>query len=387
METILYFQSRSRINAGEKLDGVRRIADKFHWHVQVVEGLPNGATVRRLMDFWKATGAIVECGGQDARINPAIFGFLPVVFLDHDPSCLPSNAFCVTHDSAETGAMAARELMRAGAKNFAFVPYPERRFWSEERERGFCEALLLNGFACSVFNGRRAKNNTVKYQKELRTFIAHLPKPCAVFAANDRVAGEVAVAAQYAGVEIPGELMLIGVDNALEICEKTVPSLSSIKPDFTRGGTMAALMLVAALRDKDGYRGSRRRTFGPLHVVSRASTRTFHAHDPVVLAVLDLIRREGCTGLTAEEALKLFPCARRQAEIRFRKATGRSVLEEIHAVRLERAKELLRRGDMPMKVIADFCGFENPNSLGKFFKAKTGKTMTNWRDSCTAIDG
>ena len=386
MTTILYFQSQSRINAGEKLDGVRKIVEKLHWHVQVVEGLPNGATVRRLLDFWKATGAIVECGGQDAKINPAIFGSLPVVFLDHDPSCLPANAFCVTHDSAETGAMAARELMRKGAKNFAFVPYPERRFWSEERERGFCEALSLNGFACSVFNGKRAKDGTVKYQKALREFIAHLPKPCAVFAANDRVADEVAVAAQFAEVDIPGELMLIGVDNAPEICEKTVPSLSSIKPDFTRGGTLAALMLVAVMRDNDGYRGSRRRTFGPLHVVSRASTRTFHAQDPIVSAVLDRIRCESCTGLTAEEALKMFPCTRRQAEIRFRKATGQSVLEEIHAVRLERAKELLRRGDMPMKVIADFCGFENPNSLGKFFKAKTGKTMSQWRDSGNAVD-
>ncbi|MBQ3749277.1 MAG: AraC family transcriptional regulator [Kiritimatiellae bacterium] len=30
-------------------------------------------------------------------------------------------------------------------------------------------------------------------------------------------------------------------------------------------------------------------------------------------------------------------------------------------------------------VISDFCGFENPNSLRKFFKAQTGKTMSEWR--------
>ncbi len=384
METILYFQSQAKISTSEKLAGVRKIADKLRWHVQVVEGLPNSATARLLLDFWKASGAIVECGGQDAKIDPVIFGSFPVVFLDHDPSCLPENAFCVTHDSAETGAMAARELMRAGAKNFAFVPYPERRFWSKERERGFCEALSLNGFECTVFNGRRAKSNPVKYQKDLREFIAHLPRPCALFAANDCVANDVSTAAKYVGIDIPGELMLIGVDNSCEICEKTTPSLSSIRPDFMRGGTLAALMLFAVMRDKDGYRGSKRRTFGPLHVVSRASTRSLHASDPIVSSVLDRIRREGCMGLTAEEALKMFPCTRRQAEIRFRKATGHSVLEEIHAVRLERAKELLRRGDMPIKVISDFCGFENPNSLRKFFKAQIGKTMTEWRDSCNA---
>ena len=65
--------------------------------------------------------------------------------------------------------------------------------------------------------------------------------------------------------------------------------------------------------------------------------------------------------------------------MRFRKAVGHSVLDEIHAVQLERAKQLLD-GMMPLKVISDFCGFENPNSLRKFFKSMTGVTMTAWRN-------
>ena len=34
---------------------------------------------------------------------------------------------------------------------------------------------------------------------------------------------------------------------------------------------------------------------------------------------------------------------------------------------------------MPLKAISDFCGFENPNSLRTFFKALTGRTMSEWR--------
>ena len=118
---------------------------------------------------------------------------------------------------------------------------------------------------------------------------------------------------------------------------------------------------------------------GPLMVVPRASTRRLAAHDAVVSEAIDLIRREACSGLTAARVLGRFPCSRRQAEIRFRKATGHSVLDEIHAVQLARAKDLLREGRMPLKAISDFCGFENPNSLRKFFKAQTGRTMTDWR--------
>ena len=114
-------------------------------------------------------------------------------------------------------------------------------------------------------------------------------------------------------------------------------------------------------------------------VVPRASTRRLAAHDPSVSEAIDLIRREACSGLTAARVLGRFPCSRRQAEMRFRKATGHSVLDEIHDVQLARAKDLLREGTMPLKAISDFCGFENPNSLRKFFKAQTGRTMSEWR--------
>lgn len=34
---------------------------------------------------------------------------------------------------------------------------------------------------------------------------------------------------------------------------------------------------------------------------------------------------------------------------------------------------------MPLKAISDFCGFENPNSLRKFFLKETGMTLSAWR--------
>lgn len=380
MDTILYFQSQSKTNVAEKLGGVQDVAAKCGWLVQTVPGLPSPKRLKALEDFWRPVGAIVECGGTAVTVSPAMFGDLPVVFFDHDPSCLPKNAFCVTHDSAATARMAARELMRSGATAFAYVPYPERRFWSEERERGFVSALSLNGRACRVFSGRVSASDPTRYQRELRAFVAELPKPCALFAANDAVAAEVLPAALFADVKVPDELAVVGVDDAHGICEHTTPTLSSVKPDFRRGGELAALLLAARLRDRERFRGSRRRKFGPLMVVPRASTRRLAAHDAAVSEAIDLIRREACSGLTAARVLGRFPCSRRQAEMRFRKATGHSVLDEIHDVQLARAKDLLREGTMPIKALSDFCGFENPNSLRKFFKAQTGKTMSEWRE-------
>ena len=378
MKTLLYFQSNAKTSADEKLGGVQSIAAKCGWHVQIIDGIPTAKKIKSLVSFWNPVGAIVECGGTATTLNPSTFGRLPVVFLDHDPSCLPAHSLCVTHDSAATGKMAARELMESGAVNFAFVPYPERRFWSEERERGFVAALSLNGHGCHVFSSWLSPKGSTRWQRKLREFLKGLPKPCALFAANDYTAAEVLTAAEFIGAKVPDELSVIGVDDAVSICERTEPALSSVKPDFRRGGELAALLLVARLRDGASFRGERRRTFGPLAVIRRASTRRLAVEDAAVTAALGLIRREACSGLTAAMVLERFPCSRRQAEMRFRKATGHSVLDEIHAVRLERAKHLLA-GAMPLKAISDFCGFENPNSLRKFFKAQTGKTMSEWR--------
>ena len=100
--------------------------------------------------------------------------------------------------------------------------------------------------------------------------------------------------------------------------------------------------------------------------------------------LLRRICREACNGLDAARVAALFPCSRRQAGNRFRRATGRSILEEIHAVQLERAMQLLRDTTVQLKAISDFCGFTNPNSLRKFFLRETGMTMSAYRAASSA---
>ena len=382
MKTVLYLLPTGRMIASvsEKLDGVQSIAAKCGWHVQVVEGIPTAKKIKSLVAFWNPEGAIVEYGSMSDTVDPSAFGRLPVVFFDHDPSCLPAHSLCVTNDSAATGKMAARELMASGATNFAFVPYPWRRFWNEEREHSFAAALSLNGHGCHVFSGRFSSNDSTRWQRKLREFLKALPKPCALFAANDYAAAEVLAAAGAVGVKVPDELSVIGVDDDVSICERTKPTLTSLKTDFRRGGELAALLLMARLRDGTSFRGERRRTYGPLAAIHRASTRHLAVKDAAVTAAIGLIRREACSGLSAKTVLGQFPCSRRMAEIRFKKAVGHSVLDEMHAVQLERAKQLLA-GTIQLKAISDFCGFENPNSLRKFFKAQTGMSMTAWRIS------
>lgn len=377
MDTILYFQSPSKTSAHDKIAGVRRFAAVMNWHVQVVEGLLPPKTMLHLIDFWLPHGIIVECGGGYNDIPSSLYGELPIVYLDRDPRTLPVDVSCVSHDSVATGRLAAKELLRAGHQSFAFVPYPQPRFWSDDRERGFREALTLNGKTCETFDCGRHDPQSVTWHRVLRRWIARLPKPCGIFAANDSIAAEVLTTAVQSGFDIPREIAVCGVDNFTPICEHTLPTLTSIQPDFLLAGELAARTLDELA---DGRcTKSIHLTFGPASLVRRASSRTGRRYDAEVAVALEQIRRQACNGISAADVTATFACSRRMAEIRFRGVTGHSVLDEIQAVRLERAKELLSNSRQDLSAIANFCGFKTANSFWKFFRQETGQSPSQWR--------
>jgi len=378
MQVVLYFRASVGSNP-EKLAGVLDIAKKANIHIQVIDHAVSEDRIRSLLSFWDCCGIIIECGVREEAVTPSLFGSTPVVFFNYSFEVLPKRCFAIRHDSRSTGSLAARELLLSDYSHFAYIPAPSNPFWSQERKQGFADALALNGKSCINFSWTGNANPDTKRIRALQGFLQELPKPCAVFAANDTLAADVITAAHLSGISIPNDIAVLGVDNATDVCEYTNPTLSSIEPDFRRGGNLAMLMLLAIMHDGKSFRGVRQRTFGDLHVVRRLSTKRLQRADPIVAQALDLIRKKACNGLKAAEVLRLFPCSRRMAYLRFSKAIGHAILDEIHAVRLDRAKQLLLNPNQELKTLSDFCGFEHPNSLRKFFLKETGMTLSKWQ--------
>ena len=372
MPMVLYFLSNGKVSTRQKLEGVYASGRRFGWDVQVIEP---GATERKAMElvrFWEPDGVIVECGSEQNHFAPRIFGKTPVVFLDRNPKTLDGVAFCVTHDSAATARIAARELLSLRQSAFAYVPWPEQRFWSDEREAGFAAALRLNGHGYARFGGKARSSNIRALQKELGTWLTNLPKPVGVFAANDVMAAHVAAAAARSGLNIPESIALVGVDNNELLCENTKPTLSSVMPDFKAAGEKAAALLAQIMANPKCHPTTE--TFGPLKLVRRASSNHSKHVDHEVLAALDLIRREACNGLRARDVFVSFTCTRRMAEIRFRAATGKSPLEAIQEIRRAKAEELLKDPTRDRNAIANLCGYSSANALANFLRRGRPKT-------------
>lgn len=356
METLLVIRTAKLDCWRQKLAGISIAAAERGWRVQVVESMPTATRLHELVEFWQPVGLIAECSAGTPRFNPTV----PTVFLDLDPSDFkPSSSHrqapChfVRHDPDAIAKAAARELMSLGLRHFAFVGWFHPTCWSDDKRQAFAHMLALHGFGVSEFSSRPAdERNTIAFQKRLREWIRSLPKPCGIFAVNDHIAEAVlsAIDKQH------GDFAVIGVDNDESLCERSYPTITSIQPDFTTTGRVAVEILSEL---PFSHRQTPLTTVPPIGIVRRQSTRLAAKKDKEVDAALEMIRRHACSGLTAEEVFKTFNCSRRFAEMRFREMVGRTVLKEIHRVRLETARRLLEDPKMPVKTIANRCGWNS----------------------------
>ena len=75
--------------------------------------------------------------------------------------------------------------------------------------------------------------------------------------------------------------------------------------------------------------------------------------------------------------------SRRSLEKRFRDTIGRTILEEIQLVRLERAKRLLHETTYPISRVAEITGFGSTGYFIQFFQDRVGKTPRKFRTELT----
>ena len=81
----------------------------------------------------------------------------------------------------------------------------------------------------------------------------------------------------------------------------------------------------------------------------------------------------------SQHVLDAVPISRRGLEVRFRRAVGRSIHEQIQRDHLERAKRLLLETDMTMERVAESSGFRSGTYLGQVFRRAVGMTPAKYR--------
>ena len=106
--------------------------------------------------------------------------------------------------------------------------------------------------------------------------------------------------------------------------------------------------------------------------MERDSTRVFTCDDPLVEQAVRVIRARATGRVTVGSLLGSLPASRRSLETRFKRATGRTLREEIVRVRLAHARALLRGSRLTIAGVAAESGFGSVQRFHSVFRKAEG---------------
>ena len=392
---ILVVTNMGRYSVRQQVNGIyRRIDEGLPWDVRLVSSQEEHSTkaIGNALK-WRPDGVIVS-NNERSVLSPLLGYKAPVVVIDPWKSTLAmggTRLLSVSCDNEGIGRAAADYFLSLGNfRSFAFIPDTRGRKWSALRgnalARGdaFAERLNENGIVCS----RYEPTELVAERTGIVSWLRRLPKPAAVFAANDERATEMIDLCNQARLAVPTRVAVLGADNDEMACRHKSPQLSSVAIDFERLGHLAADLLSRALSGTVPERHLVSNNVGS--VIVRGSTRPLSPAEALVERALDFIRRRATSGISANDVARHLHVSKPLMNLRFREAGRGTVLDAITAVRIETAKRLLTTTDDKISVITAAVGFGSENHFKAIFRRETGLTMSAFRSqspSSTSCDG
>jgi len=332
---------------------------------------------------WKGDGVITRL---DNPKLPALLKRMgvPVVYLRTPWKNVEAPS--VLLDDRVVVRMAFEHLRERGFRHFAFCGLNGADY-SDVRRAEFVQLVNEAGFRCHVFKSERRMdfNTVVGYEnfgllhedEEVQRWLKNLPKPVGIMVCNDLRGEKVLMACRAAGIVVPDEVAVVGVDNDEVLCDFSQPPLSSVVPNTQRIGYEAAALLDRMMAGKPVP--SETIYIEPTGVVMRRSTEVSAIDDHQIAVAARFIREHACEGVTVQEAAKAAGLSDRTMERRFVKVLGRSPKEEVLRVRLNRAKQLLAETDFSLAAIGEKIGLEHTEYLSRIFKKKIGVTPGQFR--------
>ena len=375
-KVLLYFDDISRVYERTFLEGVTEYA-RTHGPWEFYGQIGNFSPALPMIDPKEADGIIVRVHDKE-KIDSIATAKVPVITVPLAPLVSQKNIVMITDNDA-VGKMAAEYFLDRGFKNFAFLGYNNRE-WSSDRKDGFAKALKAAGFdSVDVLETRceLGVHFTLEEQALIADWLKSLPKPAAVFTANDERGLHVITTGKKADIKIPKEVSVLGVDDDIVYCGFCSPQLSSISKSCKKAGYETA----EALDDLMNCREVKKKEIvvQPTHIISRGSTDTVVAEDYEVRHAYNYIKNNYDKAIQVSDIAKEVLISRRSLERRYRRVMGRTIHDDIRNNRIEHICHFLIEKDISLKQIALSLGHSNVGNMSRYFKQVMGVSPRIYR--------
>ena len=347
-------------------EGVAKYAfKKGNWRFHAPHGAPEVSLAE--LKQWRGEGVIgmldrgtIQMLSERGIAGVNIFGR----FED-----LPRTSVVV--DNHEIGRMAAHFFMDKGVKRFAITG---RKVFGDAtlKRDAYVAALKEYGFNCLELKSRRAIKNIAREIEQMGG-----DGPVGVLATEDPVGRTVINATLDAGLRVPEDVLVLGVNNGRFACEMLSPRMSSIELGSERVGWEAAKMLEILMNGERGPDEPIR--ISPERIIERRSTDLSAVRDRVVSGALTFIRENAHRPIQVGDVARAAFVSRRTLENRFRDLARGTVHDAIRTERIARACRLLKETDMLIEELSEACGYATRERFNQAFKRETGATPSDYR--------
>ena len=156
-------------------------------------------------------------------------------------------------DNLETGRLAAEHLLSLGHSHIAHISSPQTVLMSRERLQGFQQMLEAQGGLSRLHTETATNWGYQAGYDAMQRVLATGPTPTAVFAAADALAIGAMCAIREAGLRVPEDISVVGVDD-LDIAQFQNPPLTTIRQSMTELAVLGLQLLFDLLDGKEPKR-------------------------------------------------------------------------------------------------------------------------------------
>lgn len=175
----------------------------------------------------------------------------------------------VTHDDEGGGVLAVGHLLDTGRRRIALVGGAVRHIATRDRERGALRALTEAGVA-PVLGGTLYGEWSEQWGRQAVATLLHSGAAFdGLFCFSDQIARGALDALRENGVDVPGAVGVVGVDNWSVMAEAARPALTTVDLNLHSIGRIAATRLLSIIAGNPRPTGVE---LVPCELVRRAST-------------------------------------------------------------------------------------------------------------------
>ena len=298
----------------------------------------------------------------------------PIIYSGIIQESTNEHATIVTNSKAIANT-AAEYFTGLGLNNYAFCGFKNIE-WSKLRKENFVNALSKMNLNCKEYQ-LPANITSTGSRNRLTKWLMKLDKPCGIFACNDDCARHIIEIAKLADLQIPEDLLIMGVDNDQLICSLTQPQITSIELNFEKCGYTAAQYLNEMINSD--HQSNSIITVDPVRIHERQSTDITKMNDQDVAAALAYIKQNFKKAIQVTDIANETSISRRTLEKKFKKHLGRSIHSELKRLRCNHIANLLLETNLTISEICAQISFSSPEHIARQFKSLKGMSPIEFR--------